>query len=77
MTRLEFINQANTIADQHTERLYLLEAMAGEMIDKYGACCERDQDPHKAAIWLWIATEARGARKAIEELSEMVKGVAE
>ena len=76
MTRLEFINQANAIADQRTERLYVLEAMAAEMIEKYGACCERDQDPYQAAIWGWIATEVRGAREAIEQIAEMAKGVA-
>ena len=75
MTRLEFINQANAIADQRTERLYVLEAMAGEMVEKYGSCCERDQDPHQAAIWGWIATEVRCAREAIDQMAEMAREV--
>ena len=75
MTRLEFINQANTIADKRTLRLLTLEAVAAELVDKYGACCERDQDPYQAAIWGWVAAEVRGAREAIEKLAAIAKEV--
>ena len=75
MTRLEFINQANTIADKRTLRLLTLEAVAAELVDKYGACCERDQDAYQASIWGWVAAECRASRKAIEHMAEMAKEV--
>ncbi len=75
MTRLEFINRANGIADKRTLRLLTLEAVAAELGEKYGACCEPDQDEYQASIWGWVAAECRASREAIEEIAEMVKEV--
>jgi hypothetical protein len=51
-------------------RLLALEAVALELVARYGACAPEDQDELTAALWVWVASEARAARDALRQLAE-------
>lgn len=75
MKTLDRIRAANDIYDKRSLRLLTIEAVCSKFVDLHGT--HYPVDEHQCALFLWISNEARAARMALRELSNLVDETAE